>query len=61
MEVKANTQKVYLNYRLKKSISIPIFNYYHDLFYTLNPCEAPGKYVKRAVGGVRTNLLLLLL
>jgi hypothetical protein len=36
--------KIYINYRLKTS-TLPIFNQYHEMFYTLNPEK--GKYVKK--------------
>ena len=35
--------KVYINYRIKTK-SLPIFNYYFNIFYVLNPNI--GKYVK---------------
>lgn len=41
LEVK---NKIYINYRLKTS-TLPIFNQYHEMFYTLNPEK--GKYVKK--------------
>jgi len=36
--------KIYINYRLKTS-TLPIFNQYHEMFYTLN--LEKGKYVKK--------------
>jgi hypothetical protein len=42
IEVKG-INKVYINYRLKTK-SLPIFNYYFNIFYVLNPNT--GKYVK---------------
>jgi hypothetical protein len=36
--------KIYINYRLKTS-TLPIFNQYHEMFYTLNPEK--GKYVQK--------------
>jgi hypothetical protein len=50
LEVK---NKIYINYRLKTS-TLPIFNQYHEMFYTLNPEK--GKYVKKVPANILESM-----
>jgi len=50
LEVKS---KIYINYRLKTS-TLPIFNQYHEMFYTLNPEK--GKYVKNVPANILESM-----
>lgn len=52
IEVKGKN-KVYINYRLKTR-SLPVFNYYYDIFYKLNP--ETGKYIKTVPKVILTEM-----
>ena len=48
IEIKGKN-KVYINYRLKTK-SLPVFNFYYEMFYKLNPLT--NKYVKIVPGNI---------